>query len=36
MSRDSLLETGAISESYVTVTGLEPTATEFVNEHSII
>ena len=36
MSRNSLLETGAISEVEVTAMGLEPTATYFVNEHSTI
>ena len=36
MSRDSLLETDAIFESYVTARRLEPATTEFANEHSTI
>ena len=36
MSRNSLLQTSAISGSYVTATGLEPTTTLFVNKHSIV
>ena len=32
MSRSSLLEIGTINEVYVTATGLESTATEFVKE----
>ena len=36
MSRNSLLESGAISQDQVTATGLEPTTTYFVNEHSTI
>ena len=36
MSRNSLLETGEKSETQVTATGLEPTTTYFVNEHSTI
>ena len=36
MSRNFLLERGTISEVWVTATGLEPTTTYFVNEHSTI
>ena len=36
MSRNSLFETGAISQVSVTATGLEPTTTSFVNKHSTI
>ena len=36
MSRNSLLETGAISKIWVTATELEPTPTLIVNEHSTI
>ena len=37
MSRNKeFLETATISEVYVTATGLEPTTTKFVNEHSTI
>ena len=32
MSRNSLLETGAISEVYVTATGFEPTTSYFLDE----
>ena len=36
MSLDSLLKTGAISQVSVTAAELEPTTTQFVNEHSIV
>ena len=36
MSRNYLLETGTISEVWVTPTGLEPTTSLFVNEQSTI
>ena len=36
MSRNSLLEEGAITEVQMTATRLEPTTTYFVNEHSTI
>ena len=36
ISRNSLLEESAKSEVYGTPTGLEPTTTKFINEHSII
>ena len=35
MSGNFLLETGAKSEVYMTATGLEPTTSEFVNEHQL-
>ena len=36
MLRNSLTETGVVSEVSVTATGLEPTITYFINEHSTI
>ena len=36
MSRNSLLETGAISENEITATGLERSTTWFVNEYSTV
>ena len=36
ISKNSLLETGAISEVKLTVTGLKQTTTNFENEHSTI